>query len=457
MKKELKEVLNKMPVSLKKAAYQFYFSHSQWKGYKKASDGLRKYQQLSLAGQKEYIFKRMKRLVEFVWNKNPFYSDFYKSKGFSPAQLRSFEDIEQIPIVNKTVLIENYKAWLQPSGQDIWSNTGGSSGSPLKFIISRDLAAKESFYMHQMWGKMGCTLSSSRLVFRGANLGDIPLMYDMYSGGYMVNAYISLDRLSMALLAGDKPRAIEFLHGYPSFIYQFALFCKGDSATLEFVNKELKAILLCSEFPAPHYMEVVQRVFNVPVLSWYGHSEFAVLAMDCPFSNEYTPFQSYGFCEGVLQPTGQTHLIGTCYDNFKSPFIRYDTEDSIEIQYKDEGVVTSFSIAQGRVGEFVVDKEGNQISLTALIFGRHHKLFEYAEFIQVYQKNTGEALICVVFGNNMELNFDENRWETLFDYAHVNMDFTFRKISKPYRTASGKVPLLITDEVFQAAENKREH
>jgi phenylacetate-CoA ligase len=89
------------------------------------------------------------------------------------------------------------------------------------------------------------------------------------------------------------------------------------------------------------------------------------------------------------------------------------------------------------VGEFVVDKNNKMISLTGLIFGRHHKLFDMVDFIQVKQKNPGEI---VVYYSNSSIIENPN---ALFDSSNLNLDLIFQQIKEPYKTPLGKIPLLI--------------
>jgi phenylacetate-CoA ligase len=151
---------------------------------------------------------------------------------------------------------------------------------------------------------------------------------------------------------------------------------------------------------------------------------------------EYVPFLSYGYAEAIKKDD-YYHLVGTCFDNYAAPFIRYDTEDLINPNLNKNGLLESFEIKEGRVGEFVVDKNNKMISLTGLIFGRHHKLFDMVDFIQVKQKNPGEI---VVYYSNSSIIENPN---ALFDSSNLNLDLIFQQIKEPYKTPLGKIPLLI--------------
>jgi phenylacetate-CoA ligase len=107
---------------------------------------------------------------------------------------------------------------------------------------------------------------------------------------------------------------------------------------------------------------------------------------------------------------------------------------------EENGILKSFKITKGRDGDFVYDKQGNKINLTALIFGRHHKLFNVAKFIQVKAIEHGRIEIHFVADE-----VSEKIAEQLFDGSNVDLSITFIKRNSPVMTTSGKINLLIND------------
>jgi phenylacetate-CoA ligase len=81
------------------------------------------------------------------------------------------------------------------------------------------------------------------------------------------------------------------------------------------------------------------------------------------------------------------------------------------------------------------------ISLTALIFGRHHRVFEIADYVQIRQHYAGKAVIVVSISGDQRPS--KHRLASLFDLAHVNISFDLEIREQPIRTKSGKTPLLI--------------
>lgn len=127
-------------------------------------------------------------------------------------------------------------------------------------------------------------------------------------------------------------------------------------------------------------------------------------------------------------------------ENFDMPLIRCDTDDLVEATGRtDDGLVTEFAIKEGRSGDFVEDKNGKKIPLTALIFGRHHKAFDVADHVQIGQTEPGKATLYVTAKDGVVAR----DLAKLFDLTNVDIDFDFKVIDKPIRTTMGKLKLRV--------------
>ena len=173
-------------------------------------------------------------------------------------------------------------------------------------------------------------------------------------------------------------------------------------------------------------------------VSWYGHTERAVLAHEKDKQYIYSPFLSYGFAEAIKNQNDDFSLVATSYYNYASPLIRYDTSDLIDPNIQD-GLLVDFKISSGRNGEYVLDRYSNKIYLTALIFGRHHSIFDYVQHVQVKQNEVGKVTFYISSNHNYSYEFLIDK----MDLSNVDLDFSFEIIQSPIKTAAAKVPLLI--------------
>lgn len=400
---------------------------------------LRRFGRFNADKRKAWILQHAREAYDYAFANNAFYGGYCRERGFDPRGLEHFEDLNSVPLLMKqqlqAVAIEARS--VDERGR-ILTNTGGSSGKPLAFYLDRHAFAREWAHMHHIWRRAGYRTPDLKLTFRGKNLGRDALRYNAVYNEYYVNVYLPAEVTARAVK--EIGRHVRAIHGYPSAIYEFIRYCaQHDRSTLDRLRRGLRCVLLASEYPAPLYRDLIEAELGVRAVSWYGHSEMAVLAHEVePYV--YAPLHTYGFAEAVPDTEGRFHLVGTSYWNTVSPFLRYDTEDVIVPEF-DNGLLARFRIETGRQGEFIEDMQGNRISLTALVFGRHHRLFGRAAFIQVRAGKPGKATILVTLPEE-HAQVDVETLRAEFDALDVAVEFDFEVLREPIRTPGGKVPLL---------------
>ena len=410
--------------------------------YRESKKDLRQYEHMNDQERKDYIFKKMSEMVSYAYDNIPFYHHLYNRKGFSPKLLKVFDDLEIIPIINKDDLIASpLEERSNMEQQHYVVNTGGSSGKTLSLCSQRKQMAVETAHCHEMYATIGYKPSDLKMsiVGRKTHLGACE--YDFARHILFLSMYLPFRESALPLKSILRKNAIRYIQGYPSILFEFALYCKEDKELLNNIKKILKGVILNSEYPYEKYVSQIEATFNVPVLSFYGHTERCVLAYgDLNQKYKYYPFQTYGFTEAIASSDGKLHLVGTSYYNNASPLIRYDTDDIINSpEYSEGGILKSFEIQEGRSGQYIVDRKGNPVSLTGLIMGRHHLLFNYCIHIQVYQSEPGKATILYVPKESSE-DFDAQK---LMDLSDVDIVFSFKRLKTPIRTVHGKVNLLV--------------
>ena len=371
----------------------------------------------------------------------PLYQHYYEEANFNSNTVRTLDDFKHVPIITKSVMQKHSLDSRSSAHLALKkSNTGGTTGQPLAFYLDKNAYAREWAHMHAIWAQLGYCYTDEKITIRGKNIGSKYYKYNLNQNEFLINAYASLQENIDACRDLVLNRNIKWIHGYPSSVFSFLHELESiDPVLFEILIKKIKGVFLGSEYPAPKYRNYIENHCGLRTISWYGHSEMAVLAPERePGSGVYFPFQSYGYAEAI--PEGSSHrLIATATHNFATPFIRYDTGDLIDPNFKN-GSLESFRIKEGRNSENVIDKNGRHISLTGLIFGRHHKAFEHSEHIQVRQLLPGQIEVFIT------AKITRTTWEELFDFSNSFFDITFSQIETPIRTPSGKVQLLLRPE-----------
>lgn len=388
------------------------------------------------------VFKRLRDIVHHAYRNVPFYRDFYAARDFTPDMLQGPTDWHKVPVVNKRDLQAaalEYRCAPCVSGTP--SNTGGTSGTPLAFLLGQSALPVEWAHMHAIWKAHGYCCKHLKLRIGGTYAaGDVPLSYHPRHNEFVVNANCSLSKVIEAVLSLPIRHKVRWIHGYPSVVAEFAhaLAAHGGKAA-EIFRSSLYGVLLCSEFPVPLYREPISRILSTNIVSWYGHSEMALLARETG-AGIYQSFASYGLAEAVPGVDGRHHsLVCSSLHNRVHPFIRYDTGDLIQ-PLSSVGASLAFRITEGRVGDFVTDRNGRRLALTSIIFGRHHPGFDEVLHLQVCQDEPGRVTLLVV---PRAMSIDLEALRAGFDFSGLDLEWHLEVISEPIRSKLGKVKLKI--------------
>lgn len=396
-----------------------------------------------VAEREQQVVSELSELLSEVVGGCEFYRDFYQGEGFQPGVIRSFEDWNTVPVVTKADLQSVPKDSRCVTGRKgVKINTGGTSGQPLEFYLDKQAFAREWAHMHFIWKARGYRPTHLKLTFRGKHFdSEQAIRYNAVHNEYVVNANATMEQVVQAVLLLPSKSVIRWLHGYPSLIAEFAHAVEKLAPTeVEPIRGRLFGVLLGSEYPAPVYRAVIERVLTTNVVSWYGHSEMAVLAREIA-NGVYQSLPTYGFAEAIPTEDGKAHrLVCTSFHNRVHPFIRYDTGDLIEPIAQVGGSLT-FRIAEGRVGDFIEDRNGKRHSLTAIIFGRHHEVFNRLQHLQVREEEPGVVTLVVT---PKDLSTDVTTLEKGFDLGDLPIEWRIEKVPEPVRTSAGKIRLKIS-------------
>jgi len=248
-----------------------------------------------------------------------------------------------------------------------------------------------------------------------------------------------------------KPR---FVHAYPSsllvFTKELQVFLKNKP-----LESNTKAVFLGSEYLFDQDKAYFETFYNSKVVNWYGHSECLIHGGKCELSGDYHFYPFYGYLELVDQnnnsiekPGVEGRIVATGFDNTVMPLIRYDTGD-IGIYSEKEECECGFkgkSLAKivGRGKDYIVLKDGTQVTLTAFVFGQHHEEFGLIKEMQIVQNKPGEIVLRVVplsdFPDTVKINLQKRLIQSVKkDVLQVKIE-TVEEIEKTHR---GKHQLLI--------------
>jgi phenylacetate-CoA ligase len=277
----------------------------------------------------------LQRLLRHAFDTVPFYRERFRAAGAAPEDFRNLDDLRRLPPLTRQDIIANRESLCSSAyaGRLLPHATGGSSGMPLRFYITR-----ESF-------EWRCAVSERAYAWTGSRLGDRTL----YLWGAPVGPQSRKSELKMRLFRTARRERMfstfsqnealwgriyseaqswrpQLLVGYVSSLEEFCrwLLATGKAKTLPSIT----AAIAAAEPVYERTRELVRDALGAPLFNTYGSREFMSIAAECDRHNGL-----HVHSENLLVETetgsGDTPsaLLVTDLHNLGMPFIRYRIGD----------------------------------------------------------------------------------------------------------------------------------
>lgn len=406
---------------------------------------------------KDYQLARLREVLKLAYEKTVFYRRLFKRVGFVPGDLKSLDDMNQLPTIDKQTVIENLSQMCTRSvdGADIdMGSTGGTSGTPLQFYLDANRSYTEYAYLTSGWSRVGYRLGMTMAVLRGRKVRvhrnglsheyDPILRHHYYSTFHMtdddMNRYVEhMRRIGPCVL-----------HAYPSSAHALARFILNGK---RFAPGNIRAVLLQSENVHPDQIEEIEAAFGVRAFCSYGHSEKLVLADQCDRSRHYHVWPTYGYCELLdaqgrpVATSGQEgQIVGTGFINTIVPLIRYRTGDwATYVGAQCHACGRQHMLLRDIKGRWpqgeLVAADGSVITTTAM--NVHDDTFRRVREYQFYQATPGRATLRVVPASSLDERERRRMVRNLTERLQGQVVFNLEVRTALMKTERGKQPRVI--------------
>jgi phenylacetate-CoA ligase len=280
-----------------------------------------------------YQLARLRALIEHAWANVPLYAERYRSAGVRPADLRTLEDLQFFPTVNKDDVLAAYPDGVLARGLDLRrcliSKSSGSTGQVLEVVHRADRLAIQGLAMHRLLAQYAPWRPWDRFVYVYTSpyptrslLGTYPMI--------LVPTLTPIDQLA-ARVRSLRP---QFLACYPSHLRELA----AELGPVGCRALRLRAISVSSERSSQRERDDLGAQFNCGVYDEYSTEELTRVASQCTHGS-YHVFEDVTHVE-ILDPDRDAmvgdgeagEVVGTYLHNFAMPFIRYRQGDIAKIQ-----------------------------------------------------------------------------------------------------------------------------
>lgn len=401
--------------------------------------------------------KQLRHLIKFVYEYVPYYRNLFKDLGLLPRDVRAIKDLGKLPVLTKDTIKEHWEE-LKPTNLSSmkyysWA-TGGSTGTPMAYRLSKHDRFLGGALLYRGWGYGGFELGDKMIILAGSSL-DVGAKSHLVTKVHEVSRNLKkLSSFDMGKTEMQKYVGVfnsfepHFFSGYASSIYFFARWLEENQVSVP----SLEGVFTTAEKLFPHMRRTIEDVFDCDVYDTYGLNDGGVSAFECPehvglhIDTERSILEIVdGDCLAVEEGEGQ--ILATSLHNYAMPFIRYTTGD--------EGFLLDEPCACGRGYPLLKEILGRQQEMLITPEGKHihgeyitHIFWEipHVKEFQVVQKEINRLIFNIV----PEEGFDEkslNYVRTVIGSRSEGWNIEFQFVDAIDRTSAGKYKFIINNVV----------
>lgn len=322
-------------------SWLFRIAHEAWyPGFGQLLDRVKAQDEASINDLYEAQRNRLSATTRFAFSAVPYYRDCALRAGLEVDSVCTHSDLHRLPIVGRRELQTRRHDFLpdrrrNPFDRDAF--TSGTTGTPLRYRLSRCDRAVGLALAYRGWGYAGYRLGDSMLLLAGRSLGFARRSLDARAADYgrhvmRLSAFDMNDgALTQYIAVLNRVRPL-YIRGYPSALHVLArrVTRKGDLIWVP------NAIFTTAEVLFPEVRQEIVNAFRCPVFDGYGLNDGGVSAFECEHHCGLHIDMERAILEvvdeqGVPVSEGTGRIIATTLTNYSMPLLRYDTGDVGEL------------------------------------------------------------------------------------------------------------------------------
>lgn len=286
--------------------------------------------------------RRLKAHLETVFQHVPYYRALGKSLDFQPADIRTLDDLQRLPILEKQQVRGNEPQFTNET-TDLRrvnrGNTSGTTGTPLHLLESRATWSRRLSYVCRLrvWSGLTEVVHPRRAQITGRDI--IPLTQP--SNHHVWWRYNWADNALLLSSSRMSPEAVPhylaairkfnpvLLDGYPSTMLVLARVGRQSGAPMP----QFKTIISTAETLFDSDKAELEEAFGAQVFNQYASSETSCFWSTCEHGTMHMNSE-FGISE-ILKPDGTPaqpgetgEVVTTAFVNDVLPLVRYRLGDS---------------------------------------------------------------------------------------------------------------------------------
>jgi phenylacetate-CoA ligase len=285
--------------------------------------------------------ERLQNLAAYVYKNSPVYKKRMDERGFSPASLKSIDDITKLPFTTKDDLRDFYPFGLfskDVGGIAEFHVSSGTTGNPVVSGYSKDDV--------KLWGEV----SARSIAAAGGLPGDIIQIaygYGLFTGGLGLHyGALEIGAAIMPMSSGQTKRQIKLMNDFKPRILactpSFALYMGEEAHSMGFKAEDIswQVGIFGAEPWTIALRDEIDKSLGMTATDIYGLSEITGpgVAQECHFRNGLHIWSDVFYPEIIDPDTNLPvkegelgELVITTLTRTGMPLLRYRTRDLVSI------------------------------------------------------------------------------------------------------------------------------
>ncbi len=305
----------------------------------------------------EFQNQRLRQLVQHVAVNVPYYHNWFGDNCINPDDVCTIEELHRLPIVNKTIMrsngIESHTAMNYPVKNCVYSKSSGSTGEPFSFYVSKEAYSVNMAAKLLPWYKVGYRLGDRYMkIANGPRQSKLKVLQDRLNHCLFISFFSVNDDTLKRILDLIEQYHPSLIRSYPVPLYLLAQY-RNSHDGYTFTPHHI--MTTGSTLPT-EYRHEIEQAFSCDVMDSYS-CEGTPNVFETLDHDGYRVCGYYGIIE-VLDENNQPitngvgRVVSTDLWNYAHPFLRYDTQDLVEVK---NGIIKRI---MGRESESFIQTNG---------------------------------------------------------------------------------------------------
>lgn len=280
--------------------------------------------------QHAYADRMLRRLVRHAGRRVPYYRDLFRSIGLDPERFRGRVDLGRIPCLDKEVLRTRRDELVSEdagSRRPEWLSTSGSTGTPVRFMLSGESRVQAAAAALRGYGWAGFLPGMKILTLKGY-LREWAIRYSMAGRALNADNLKQTRLLALRLWAEINRLKPGYFHGYPFALMMLIKLGREAGVACHYPHT---VISIGESLPRSLRRRLSEACRGARIFDFYGMTENCALILECDHGTKHVlddyAWHEFVDEEGRAVEAGRGEIVGTSYYNYAMPLIRYRTRD----------------------------------------------------------------------------------------------------------------------------------